>query len=485
VAGHVTTEPGFRMSLRVRLMGVAGMALLVSGCASTYQPWMNRPLESPVAAQRGFLAEAFAKSTPTNSGSLMFIVNFSGGGTRAAALAYGVLEKLRATTIRWEDRDTSLLHEIDILSAVSGGSITAAYYAAFGDRLFLDFRSRFLDRDFESDLISRALQPSSAYRLTSPRFGRGNFLAEQLDGLLFHGVTYGDLESARPRPMLLITATDLSLGASFQFDRNDFNLICSNLGTVPIAIAVAASNSVPIVFSPIMLKNNAETCRVRIPPAPRSAAAALPGRSELRHLEEQDTYRNGGLRPYIQLVDGGLSDNLGVSRLIDEITTSGSVERALGSTGPHRIRKLVFLNVNAEHRRTFEIDRADRVPSVFEVARALQFGLLTRYTEETSDRFAQEAQKWRDDMRRNAAAGGGPYSADADLYYIEVGLENHPDGKIRDQLRSIPTSYSLGRKQVEELIDAGREILDSNTEFKRLISDLDRIAHPGVDHPER
>ncbi len=459
------------------------MALLESGCASTYQPWINQPLESPVIASRNIFAQAPAKRESDNSTGLIIVINFSGGGTRAAALAYGVLDRLRTTMIHWEGHDTSLLNEIDVVSGVSGGSITAAYFSAFGDRLFQDFKPLFLDRDFESDLISHAIKPSNAYRLTSPRFGRGNLLAEQLDGLLFHGITYGQIESTRPRPKLLITATDLSLGASFQFTQNQFALICSNIEEVPIAIAVAASNSVPIIFSPITLRNYSGNCPILVQPVLPTATIADLNRRERRHLDEQNSYRNENLRPHIQLVDGGLSDNLGVSQLIDDIVTSGGLENALGTVGLHGIRKLVFINVNAGHSKSFEADRVDEVPSILQVARAMQFGLLARYTEETNDRFAEDAKKWRDDVHRIAAAGNGPYSKDADLYYIEAGLENHSNPKTRDELMSIPTSYSLNQAQVDELIVAGHEILDANSEFKRLVSDLDSIGHPRVSDP--
>jgi NTE family protein len=178
----------------------------------------------------------------------------------------------------------------------------------------------------------------------------------------------------------------------------------------------------------------------------------------------------------VQLVDGGLSDNLGVSRILNEIAGSGGLEHALASGGARGVRKVVFINVDAEHRRLFEIDGTDRVPSVFDVARAMQFGLLTRYTEETSDRFAEEARAWREAVHRLAASGNGPFSQGADLYYIEAGLQDHPDAQVRARLRSIPTSYSLLPKQVGELIQAGHEILDESPEFRRLLADLRRGA---------
>src|SRR5439155_425296 len=82
-----------------------------------------------------------------NPGDVLVIVTFSGGGTRAAALAYGTLEALRDVTLKIGGRPRRLLDEVDIINAVSGGSIVAAYYAVHRDRIFRDFESKFLYRD--------------------------------------------------------------------------------------------------------------------------------------------------------------------------------------------------------------------------------------------------------------------------------------------------------------------------------------------------
>ena len=66
-------------------------------------------------------------------------MTFSGGGTRAAALAYGVLEALRDTTLEWRGRKVSLLDEVDVISSISGGSFPAAYYALRGEKIFDEF----------------------------------------------------------------------------------------------------------------------------------------------------------------------------------------------------------------------------------------------------------------------------------------------------------------------------------------------------------
>ena len=73
---------------------------------------------------------------PKNTDSLFVILTFSGGGTRAAAFSYGVMEALRDTEIRWKGEKKALLDEVDIISSVSGGSFTAAYYALHGNGIF-------------------------------------------------------------------------------------------------------------------------------------------------------------------------------------------------------------------------------------------------------------------------------------------------------------------------------------------------------------
>ena len=70
----------------------------VTGCAT----YPANPQLSQYNPKTGYRYENL--KAPGNSESLFVILTFSGGGTRAAALSYGVLEKLRNTKIQWEDR---------------------------------------------------------------------------------------------------------------------------------------------------------------------------------------------------------------------------------------------------------------------------------------------------------------------------------------------------------------------------------------------
>ena len=73
---------------------------------------------------------------------------FSGGGTRAAAFSYGVLEFLRRTEVVGpKGNKVRLLDQVDVITGVSGGSFTALAYGLYGDKLFADYEQRFLKRE--------------------------------------------------------------------------------------------------------------------------------------------------------------------------------------------------------------------------------------------------------------------------------------------------------------------------------------------------
>src|SRR5437867_4674643 len=120
-------------------------------------------------------------SNTGNSDSLQVFLAFSGGGTRAAALSYGVLEELARTQIVWEGQHRRLLDEVDYISAVSGGSFTAAYYALYGDRIFADFGARSLDQIIQRRLVWRLCSPLNWGRLTSPYLNRSELTAQFYD----------------------------------------------------------------------------------------------------------------------------------------------------------------------------------------------------------------------------------------------------------------------------------------------------------------
>ncbi len=224
------------------------------------RPTLNAPLEQWKPGG-GYRLSNLAPPEADNTDSLLLVTSFSGGGTRASTLAYGVLRELAGQPITWDGKHKRLLDELDVIFALSGGTFTGSYYALYGDQIFDDFEDRFLRKDWESELKSRILRsPSNWFRLWSPYFGRAHIMAELLDEALFDRKTYGDLLAKHQRPMLVIHASDMATLSRFEFNQFQFDFLCSDLSQLPIATASASSAALPLVLSPMSLKNHAGTC---------------------------------------------------------------------------------------------------------------------------------------------------------------------------------------------------------------------------------
>lgn len=185
---------------------------------------------------------------------LFIILAFSGGGTRAAAFSYGVLEGLESVRYRpTTGPERTLLDDVDVISSVSGGSFTAAHYALFGKEGFKQFEDSFLYRNIQSDLVARALAPWNWPRLLRSDVSRIELAVDLYDEVVFKHATFATLLQPAPhrRPYLLLNATDMTLGARFEFTQDQFDLLCSDLSRVPVARAVAASSAFPVLLSPL------------------------------------------------------------------------------------------------------------------------------------------------------------------------------------------------------------------------------------------
>lgn len=119
------------------------MLLQLAGCATSYP--VNPPLPR-VDTDAGYRFQNVVEQSDRGSG-ILFLLAFSGGGTRAAAFSYGVLQELSETRVAAGGHSYRLSDEIDAITAVSGGSFTAAYFGLYGDRIFEDYEQVLLRRN--------------------------------------------------------------------------------------------------------------------------------------------------------------------------------------------------------------------------------------------------------------------------------------------------------------------------------------------------
>ncbi len=325
---------------------VLASLLLLGACAS-------RPVNPPITQtdpRTGYRFET-RQAVSQNSKDNLVILAFSGGGTRAAAFSYGVLEFLRRMQVFAPDGTKfRLLDAIDVITGVSGGSFTALAYGLYGDKLFDDYEQRFLKRDVQGEIIARAFSPRYWGDLSSEGWGRSELAAQLYDEILFNGATFGDLNRGKG-PLILASATDTSSGSRFVFNQGTFDVICSDLNAVPLSRAAAASSAVPVVLSSVTIKNYGGTCNWTPPPwakpfldndnPPRPAARAI------RSLKNLQAYGDSTRRPYLHLVDGGVSDNVGMRGVLDALEVLEALHEAGQPTPLDSAKRIIVFVVNS------------------------------------------------------------------------------------------------------------------------------------------
>ena len=457
----------------------------LAGCATLPAPTVPLMTPDPLGGYRfGNTARG-----PDNSSSLFVVLTFSGGGTRAAALAYGVLEELSRIDVEWECRRRRLLDEVDLVSAVSGGSVTAAYLALGGDRIFDDFEARFLHRDVEGELIQRLLDPRDLGRMLQPSFGRSDLVAEHLDQLLFEGATYGAL-LPRPGPFVILSATDMAAGTRFEFIQDQFDLMCVDLTQFPLSRAVAASAAVPVLLSPIVVQNHSDRC----PPSDLSSfdRARREGRLSSRQIHQVDklqSYLDVTERPYIHLPDGGLADNLGLRSPLEAVFLRDGAWSLAKRIGIADVRKVVFIVVHASTGPDLRWGRTAALPGLSQVLQAVKDIPIDRYSFETKELLAANFERWAADIREQRRLAGDAAGEDLEFVMVDVDFAALADRTEREALMRIPTTWSLDAHTVARIRGAAGTLLGDSRSFQVLLRDLGathraRAAAPAAMTPD-
>ena len=357
-----------------RLITASSLCMLLAACASR-GVIENTPLQADTEHSYSLLNEG---ENTRDTGDTALMLAFSGGGTRAAALSYGVLLELR---------DTGLLNEVDFISSVSGGSFTAAYYGLYGDRIFEDFEEDFLRQDVEGALFGKLFNPFRAVGDAFARRSRDEIAIKYYDELLFNGATFADLR--REGPTILINASDLGYGIRFTFIQEYFNLLCSDLSTYPVARAVAASSAVPVVFQPIVMKNHAG-CPPDSTSWIRGAEKLAQGDHELKPvIEGLQTYQDKQQRQYVHFVDGGITDNLGLRSMYNLFEIAGGAGAAYAKFKHTLPQRMVVISIDASTHPKPEMDASDMSPGIGETIGAVSSAQLSRYNVATRDLISE------------------------------------------------------------------------------------------------
>jgi NTE family protein len=445
----------------------------------------HRPVNPPLSQAQAANEHRFEGMERWSRGEHedLVILAFSGGGTRAAAFSYGVLEALRDIEVTTRGgRKVRLLDEVDVITGVSGGSFTALGYGLYGDRLFDLFEKSFLKRDVQGAIVQRTLNPLNWAALWSSGWGRSELAAQLYDEILFHGATFADLERAGG-PVIAVGATELTSGARIVFLPQNFDVMCADLSSVKLSRAAAASSAVPVVLSPVTINNYGGQCGYRVPAwlkafadqknPPRPAARILKRLEELEQLDDASQDR------YFHLVDGAVADNLGLRGVLDFLEAFEALRVAGEPTPLDDVRRIIIFVVNSASSPSFDWNGQENSPSALSILVKAAGVPVDRYASESIELLRDIDARWtaqraiRDsaafDKKKDPAVGWVANAVNADIYAIEVSFRMLADQKERDYLNQLPTSFALPAEAVDRLRAAAKHIILASPDFQQML----------------
>ncbi len=463
-------------------MNIIGKSLVVillalTACQSS-QVTMNTPLKSDTAPaalhQPGYTLMGMLQQP---RGEILLALAFSGGGKRSAAFAYGALLGLRSMTIMENNHQRRMLDEVDYIAAVSGGSFPAMHYGLYRDESFNTFKDDFLYRDVNAFVWGIYLLPWNWEWLINPLFGTNDAMAQVYDRLMFHGATYADLARRGP-PMISVNATDLAGGSAFAFSQSNFDLLCSDLSTFPIARAVAASAAFPILFTPITLTSYRSGCTTAPPPgvalqrtdndSAKLARTSVLARNTARLIDPDRTR-------FVHLIDGGVADNLALRVLSNTLVVLDEDDAELRRLAAIT-RRVIIISVDGQAVVDPTLGERRVVSGIGQILSAVSGSQIDAYSFETLLLADEQVGKLTEKIQRLRCEQGtivnGHACNDVKGALIQISLNGINDDEKRRRLQAIPTSLTIPHDDVNALVNEGANLIRTNPKLLDLISDF-------------
>lgn len=464
------------MRLRLPLGLTLSFLLLAAGCVS--RP-ANVAVDASYTDRSGYTFDNWIDRRKELPNGDLIVLSFSGGGSRAAALAASVLADLERQ---------QLASKIAIISSTSGGSVTAGYYAAVGGAGLPRLNDQFLSKNNTSALGWKMLPGLFVGANRSQTF------ADYVDATVFNGiapagepVTFGHLMGRwSSAPFIIMNATDASTGSTFELTQDYFSHLCSDLARFRVSEAMAASSSFPFMMTPIPLKNywSETTCRERI--ASNAQAYAIANKNRYLDLEAfvsarykhslRHTYGLAGEKgaapekpyrkiDYVHLIDGGLADNLAARALLRTFS-----EQTLDKLIAKGLKRVLLIQVNAKSESKRAIDSSPGAPSlkeIFTTAVLNPLDVTTALSSYVSKRY------WVSliDFANQKEPREGQRSADITFFPVQVDFDHMETGSdVQQFAKDIGTSWKMQPGQLGLIQQTGKSLLNAHPCFNAFLA---------------
>ncbi|MBS0640339.1 MAG: patatin-like phospholipase family protein [Proteobacteria bacterium] len=466
--------PTVRRLVRV---AVAGLSIALGACMGLDRTPLNVPVADQASRPSEFLP---VDDFP----DLAIGLAFSGGGMRAAAFSFGVLQGLDQIKLPGDTAGHTLLDVVDLVSGVSGGSVTAAYFGLKQREALVDFRERFLLKNAEAGFSASISLPNIVNFLTEGGANSSLDFGQWLDRELFQGATFASFRRKRNDPTVWISATDAYYHVPFLFSRETFSALCSDLDRMPVAQAVAASAAFPVVFAPTNFEAFHHRCDTPLPPWVEPAARDASG-SAVRHAVASAFlhYRDPAQLRFVKLVDGGVTDNFGLQGIALARTVGETPYAPFTPEIAVQLRRALFLVVNAGNGPREEWPLRQSGPSGVTAMVAIVNAAIDSTSYAGYDYFRllmrdwqNELVRWRCSLSRQEVARlrgriADWHCDDLQIFVAEVSFADAGPERAA-VLNAIPTRFTLPNRSVDFAIESGRIAVRSEPVIGRFLQSL-------------
>jgi NTE family protein len=209
---------------------------------------------------------------------------------------------------------------------------------------------------------------------------------------------------------------------------------------------------------------------------PRPAARAI------RSLKAEEAYGDGVQRPYIHLVDGGVSDNVGMRAVLDALEVLEGLHEVGVSTPLDNVKRIIVFTVNSLSSPPTNWDESESPPGTVNILLKSAGTPIDAFSYEAVELLKDTAAQWQAArLIRNSAAmatNKDPAVAaavrlpNAEIYAIDVSFPALKDKEELDYLNQQPTSFVLPAEAVDRLRAAAGTIIMASPEFQRLLKDV-------------
>ena len=219
------------------------------------------------------------------------------------------------------------------------------------------------------------------------------------------------------------------------------------------------------MLSPVTINNYGGTCNAGLPAwakpfldtdnPPRPAARAI------RSLQGRAAFGDGVHRPYLHLVDGGVSDNVGMRAVLDSLEVLEALHEIGAPTPLDNARRIIVFIVNSLSSPATNWDESETPPGTVDILLKSAGTPIDAFSFEAVELLKDTAAQWetmrliRDSAayatNKDPAVAAALRVPQAEIYAIDVSFSALKDKAELAYLNRQPTSFVLPPEAVDRL----------------------------------